>query len=102
MCNSFNHGLMITIVLVDGRELCAMLDTGATTSFLASHKVAHLGLKITAVGSKVKAINFASVGVQGAVQSSLWVESWQKMVKFIVMPLNDFDLILGMEFFMVQ
>ena len=101
VCNDFNQGLMVTTVLVDEREVRAMLDTGATANFLASHEVARLGLKVTVVGSKVKAVNSASVSVQGAVQSSLQVGTWQKIVKFTVMPLDDFDLILGMEFFMV-
>ena len=100
VCNDFNQGLMIMTVLVDGREVRAMLDTEATTNFLASHEVAHLGLKITAVGSKVMAVNSVSVGVQGAMQSSLRVGIWQKTVKLTVMPLDDFDLILGMKFFM--
>lgn len=100
VCNDFNQRLMVTNVLVDGREVRAMLDTGATTNFLASHEVACLGLKVTAVGNKVKAVNSASIGVQWAMQSSPRIRTWQKTVKFTVMPLDDFDLIHGMEFFM--
>ena len=96
VCNDFNQGLMVMTVLVDGKEVRAILDTGATTNFLASYEVTRLGLKVTAVGSKVKAVNSASVGVQVAVQSSLRVGTWQKTVKFTIMPLDDLNLILGM------
>ncbi|KAK9217717.1 hypothetical protein WN943_006345 [Citrus x changshan-huyou] len=83
VCNDFNQGLMVMTVLVDGREVHAILDTGATTKFFASYEVTRLGLKVTAVGSKVKAVNSASVGVQVAVQSSLRVGTWQKTIKTI-------------------
>lgn len=41
----------------------AMLDTEAMANFLVSHEVSRLGLEVTAVGSKVKAVNATSVGV---------------------------------------
>ena len=79
----------------------AMLDTGATANFLALHKVSCLGLEVTVVGNNMKAINAASVGVQGVTICSLRVGAWEKQAKLTVMPLNDSDLILGMELFVV-
>lgn len=61
--NNTNQGLMVTTVWVNGLKVQAMLDTRATTNFLALHKVLCLGLEVTAMGSKVKAVNVASVGV---------------------------------------
>lgn len=79
----------------------AMLDTGTTANFLASYKVSRLGLEVTAVGNNVKVVNAASVGVQEVTICSLRVGAWEKQAKLIIMPLNDSDLILGMELFVV-
>lgn len=51
VCNDFNQGLMVMTVLVDGREVRAILDTGATTNFLASYEVMRLSLKVTVCNS---------------------------------------------------
>lgn len=71
--NDTNRGLMVIMVWVHGREVQVMLDTRATNNFLASHEVSRLGLAATAVGSKVKAVNAVSMGVQGVTIYSLRV-----------------------------
>lgn len=41
------HGLIYVVVKVDGRKVLALLDTGATHSFILGSRVSDLGLKVT-------------------------------------------------------
>jgi hypothetical protein len=80
----------------------AMMDTGATHNFVAARMVEQLGLKLTKCPSRLKAVNSESQPVVGvAYVVSLKVGEWTGKVNFLVVPLDDFDIILGNEFFVL-
>ena len=91
-------GLMYVAVMVNGKEVRAMIDTGATNNFVSRHEAERLGLKIVQNASKLKAVNSAAKPIQGSAVSTLKVGSWENQCNFMVVPLDDFDLILGIEF----
>ena len=77
----------------------AMVDSGATNNFVSQHEVDKLGLTVAKSLSKLKAVNSETRSIQGSAMANLVIGSWEGEVNMIVFPLDDFDLILGVEFF---
>lgn len=92
-------GLMYVTVTVNGRQVRAMLDTGATNNFVSQAMVDHLGLQVSKSPNQVKAVNSRAQNIQGTTTSVLKMGKWQQECRFMALPLDDFDLILGVEFF---
>ncbi|KAI9178183.1 hypothetical protein LWI28_023646 [Acer negundo] len=92
-------GLMYVMVHVNGRKMRAMLDTGATNNFLSQGEMDRLGLSVTNNISRVKAVNSTAKPITGVAEATLKISSWQGTISMMVVPLDDFDLILGIEFF---
>ena len=78
----------------------AMLDTGATHNFVDESMVQQLDLKVSKCPSKIKAINFEAKPISGIVFGVKFkVGEWTGKVNFLIMKFDDFDVILGDEFF---
>ena len=92
-------GLMYLKVMVNGHAVQAMLDTGATNNFVSQRLVGSLGLTVSKCSSKIKAVNSGAQPIQGTAHSLLKVGRWEQECSFMAVPLDDFDLILGIEFF---
>ncbi|TXG47935.1 hypothetical protein EZV62_027229 [Acer yangbiense] len=58
-----------------------------------------LGLNLLESTSRIKAVNSGAMPVRGVAETTLKVGSWQGRCSLMVVPLDDFDLILGVEFF---
>ena len=91
--------LIFIKVKVNGRHLTALIDMGATNNFVAERLVDYLGLNLAASRYKLKAVNSGALPIKGVATSTLEMGCWKGMCPFMVVPLMDFDLILGMEFF---
>ena len=79
----------------------AMLDTGATHNFVDKSMVQRLDLKVSKCPNKIKAVNFEPKPVSRiAFGVSFKVGEWTRKVNFLIMKLDNFDVILGDEFFM--
>ncbi|XP_073105641.1 uncharacterized protein [Elaeis guineensis] len=97
---SIPSGLMYMKVRLGGKEMLAMADTGATHNFMTERTAHELGLKVTKSSSKIKAVNSVArdvAGIAAGVQVSLG--SWTGVLSFTIVTLDDFDIILGIEFF---
>lgn len=55
--SSVHKGLMYDMVLVNGVQTKAMLDSGTTHNFVASREAKKLGLELVKDTSKIKAVN---------------------------------------------
>ena len=84
---------------VNGKVVRVMLDTGAINNFVSFKMVDQLGLKVTKSTSQVKVVNLKAQGIQGTTIFTLRVGSWQEECHFMALSLDDFDMILGIEFF---
>ncbi|KAH0751965.1 hypothetical protein KY290_006553 [Solanum tuberosum] len=83
------------------KEKCviAMADTGATHTFIDVYVAAKLGLKLTKSPSYVKTVNAKSQAIVGmAYGVSMLTENWVGKHNLMVMPLGDFEIILGIDF----
>ena len=76
-----------------------MLDSSATHNFFADWMVQKFGLKVSKCSSKIKAVNSETKLVLGITYGVKFkVGEWTRKVNFLVMKLDDFDVILGDEF----
>ncbi|XP_038979221.1 uncharacterized protein LOC120109561 [Phoenix dactylifera] len=92
-------GLMYLEAKVNGKTARAMLDTGATNNFISQREAAQLELQIADSSSKIKAVNSGAMPVHVSAKVQLTFGPWTGPCSLMVVPLDDFDLILGMEFF---
>ncbi|KAH7525547.1 hypothetical protein JRO89_XSUnG0073400 [Xanthoceras sorbifolium] len=96
---SYCKGLMYVTVQVNGRDVRAMLDTGVTNNFVARREADRLGLNLLGSTSQIQAMNSNAMPVHGVAETILRLGSWQENYNMMVVSLDDFDLILGIEFF---
>ncbi|GAV79043.1 LOW QUALITY PROTEIN: gag-asp_proteas domain-containing protein, partial [Cephalotus follicularis] len=94
-------GLLFVNLKVQGQQVSAMVDTGATHSFLAERMVT-LGLRVDKHGSRIKAVNSAQAVAGMAHGVQITMGEWAGKIDLMVVPLDDFDLILGNNFFVTE
>ncbi|KAK3023550.1 hypothetical protein RJ639_044635 [Escallonia herrerae] len=92
-------GLMYVDINVNGKVIRAMVDTGATHNYISSTEVERLGLTLEKGCGRVKAINSAAQPVAGIARSVLIkIGPYEGRTNFSVVIMDDFKLILGLEF----
>ncbi|KAK3027701.1 hypothetical protein RJ639_041411 [Escallonia herrerae] len=92
-------GLMYVDIKVNGKAIRAMVDTGATHNYISSTEVERLGLTLEKGCGRVKAINSAAQPVAGIARSVLIkIGPYEGRTNFSVVIMEDFKLILGLEF----
>ncbi|KAK3017137.1 hypothetical protein RJ639_006139 [Escallonia herrerae] len=92
-------GLMYVDIKVNGKAIRAMVDTGTTHNYISSTEVERLGLTLEKGCGRVKAINSAAQPVAGIVRSVLIkIGPYEGRTNFSVVIMDDFKLILGLEF----
>ncbi|KAK3018915.1 hypothetical protein RJ639_005120 [Escallonia herrerae] len=92
-------GLMYVDIKVNRKAIRAMLDTGATHNYISSTEVERLGLTLEKGCGRVKAINFAAQPAAGIARSVLIkIGPNEGRTNFSVVIMDDFKLILGLEF----
>ncbi|KAK3007074.1 hypothetical protein RJ639_017825 [Escallonia herrerae] len=84
---------------VNGKAIRAMVDTGATHNYISSTEVERLGLTLEKGYGWVKTINSAAQPVAGIARSILIkIGSYEGRTNFLIVIMDDFKLILGLEF----
>ncbi|KAL0313603.1 UNVERIFIED_CONTAM: hypothetical protein Sradi_5759600 [Sesamum radiatum] len=78
-----------------------MLDTGSTHNFVADREIQKLGLTLAQHSSRIKAMNSEAKPIQGVASVDLKVGSWTGKCNLMAVPLDDFDVILGMDFMLL-
>uniref|UniRef100_A0A803N251 Uncharacterized protein n=1 Tax=Chenopodium quinoa TaxID=63459 RepID=A0A803N251_CHEQI len=92
-----------SLMVVDGEvnevPTRLLVDTGATQNFLAKEEAKALGVKFTRVDGEMKAINSKATPVYGRAWGvPVRFGKWKGKVDFLVVDLDDVDVVLGMEF----
>ncbi|ERM94692.1 hypothetical protein AMTR_s00011p00232500, partial [Amborella trichopoda] len=91
--------LMYVDIQLNGRSTMPMVDTGATHNFISGDEAKRLGLHLEKDSSRLKAVNSEAkplLGVAKAVELKLG--GWSGTVNLSAVPMNDFRVILGMDF----
>ncbi|KAK2981404.1 hypothetical protein RJ640_028929 [Escallonia rubra] len=92
-------GLMYVDIKVNGKAIRAMVDTGATHNYISSTEVERLGLTLEKGCGWVKAINSVAQPVAGIARSVLIkIGPYEGRTNFSVVIMDEFKLILGLEF----
>lgn len=91
--------LFITGQLI-GHDVLTIVDTSATNTFLSDWMVKLLGLRVKYCSNHVKAMNTTSEVVGGRAK---WVPfqvgKWKGYLDLTITHLDDYDVILGNDFF---
>ena len=75
------------------------MDSGATHNFVATKEATRLGLKLEEDTSRIKAVNSKAQKIQGVAKTvPMQIGDWKGMCSLFCVPLDDFDLILGVDF----
>jgi len=92
------NALMYVKIRVNDREIVAMLDSGANT-FVADRLVTQVGLQLSNSQTSMKAVNAKAQRILGMAYGVLVVlDKWQGKQDLLVVTLDDFDVILGLDF----
>ncbi|KAG9459162.1 hypothetical protein H6P81_003670 [Aristolochia fimbriata] len=76
-----------------------MIDTGAMHNFMAEEEAMRLRLRWAKDGSTMKAVNSAAKAVCGVAKDvKVKVGKWEGIVNFTIVPMDDFNVILGIDF----
>ncbi|GAV75623.1 Asp_protease_2 domain-containing protein [Cephalotus follicularis] len=90
-------------LMIKGQQVAAMVDKSATHSFLIERIVHRLDLKVDMHTNRIKAVDSQPQAVIGMAHSvKISMGDWDGKINLMVVPLDDFDLILGNEFFISE
>lgn len=93
-------GFMYVSAFINGQAVRALLDTRATHNFISENEAKRLGLKVTKEESTMKVVNSPInpiVGTTLGVRVTFGI--WSGKLDFSIVPMDDFKMILGIEFF---
>lgn len=92
--------LQFVNVKVKGSDVQALVDTGATHNFIAENEAKRLGVRVTKEGGSMKAVNSKAQPIRGVAKGvRIEIGCWSGTVDLTVIPMDDFQLVLGMDFF---
>lgn len=98
MEKSWMNSLSFVDLMVHGKTIQALVDTGATHNFMTTWLAKEVGLMIFPLNAEVKAVN-SRAKVAGLVHEvPMQIRDWKGQLDFTVMEMNDFDMILGHDF----
>ena len=96
--NSSKGELLFVSVKLNGQNVKAMIDTGATNNFIAEDCAARCGLPLVKDKCRVKAVNSEAQPVAGVAKSvDLVVGDWHGKVDLVSFSMVDYDLVLGVD-----
>ena len=88
-------------VMINGIRVKAMVHSGATYNFIATNEASRSGLKLVDDDSWIKAVKSKAQKIQGIAKDVLLqVGEWKGKCNLPCVLLDDFNLILGIDFFL--
>ena len=92
-------GLMFVRRMINSTPMTTLVDFGATHNFIPVEMGRKLGLHFSLNGSTMKTVNSKVVGSQGLAKGvDLWIDKWMGEIDRTVVPLDDYELVLGHKF----
>ncbi|KAE8676710.1 hypothetical protein F3Y22_tig00111582pilonHSYRG00743 [Hibiscus syriacus] len=95
------RGLMYMDISINGKTSKALVDTGATYTFISPEETKRCGLIVTKELGQMKTINSNTSTICGGVKRvSIKLGSWEGSVDFTISHMDDFDMVLWLDFMM--
>lgn len=94
------QGMMFVRARVNGRSVRALVDTGTTHNFVSQGAAHKLELGALSQPCRVKPVGSEEMESLGQAEATLEVGSWTGSCSMTVLPIDDYDVILGMDFFL--
>ncbi|KAE8720538.1 hypothetical protein F3Y22_tig00019093pilonHSYRG00019 [Hibiscus syriacus] len=92
-------GLMYVDITVAGQKMSALVDTGASELFMSEQIAKRLGLHVEKATGSIKTVNVEEVPIAGITKGiELTIGGWSGKEAIKVIPLDDFDFVLGLSF----
>ncbi|XP_074314358.1 uncharacterized protein LOC141649570 [Silene latifolia] len=92
-------GLMYVEVRISRISTRAMIDTGASHNFVTLDEAKRLGMKQNREGGSMKAVNSNAKLIQGVAKYVvIKMGEWSGKLDFTSVPMDDFKIVLGMDF----
>ena len=81
---------------LNGHQISALIDSGATHNFVNDDVAKRLGLQVERKENMFKAVNSSVERVIGVAQKvSLSIGEWERISDFTIVPLNEFEVVIG-------
>ena len=95
-----HKGLMYIKSLTGGQKIVTLVGTRATHNFISKRETARPELKFAKDDIKLKAVNSQAQETHGLAKNVvIQMGDWKGTIDFLSVPLDDFDFILGNDFF---
>ncbi|KAL4379844.1 hypothetical protein GQ457_02G026850 [Hibiscus cannabinus] len=92
-------GLMYVDIEVNGVASKALVDTGATDTFIIPEEAERCNLKLSKGKGRMKAVNSGAAVVWGSTKNvKTKVGPWEGNMNYTVVPMDDFNVVLGLDF----
>ncbi|KAA0037517.1 uncharacterized protein E5676_scaffold808G001050 [Cucumis melo var. makuwa] len=93
-------GLMYVDTWINQKQTkSTMVDSGVTHNFITEVEARRLGLRWERDSGKMKAVNSIALPIVELVKrTTIKLGGWRGPVDFVVVKMDDFDVVLGMEF----
>ena len=90
---------MYVEAFVNGRATKALVETSATHNFVSDDETKRLKLQASNEEGWLKVVNSAAKPSHGVAREvAMHIGSWEGKTDFIVTPMDDFKMVLGMDF----
>ena len=94
-----SKGLMYVEAKVNGMSTKAMIDTGTTHNFVSEEEARRLKLSTSKEAGWLKAVKSTAKPSQGVARGvTIKIRPWEGKIDFTVAPMNDFKIVIGMDF----
>ena len=90
---------MYVKIRANDRKIVVILHSSATNTFVADRLVTQLGLRLSNSQMSMKAVNVKAQRILGMAYSvPMVLDKWQGKQDLLVVTLDNFDIILGLDF----
>ncbi|KAK3205279.1 hypothetical protein Dsin_019325 [Dipteronia sinensis] len=94
-----NSGLMWVVMEINGELLTVLLDTSSSRNLLAKAMVYRLGIQPQPYSSRIQSVNCEHIPLVGLLDSCIQISRWSGACTLLILPLDNIECILGMNFF---
>ncbi|KAI4334652.1 hypothetical protein L6164_013370 [Bauhinia variegata] len=98
--NVEEKGLLYVDLAIEGKTTTTMIYTRATHNFIDAQEAKQLGIKYKQRSGTIKAVNSEVKPIMGIAEAvKVKIGDWQGELDFTIIPMENFKVVLGLEFF---